>query len=327
MPTDSGSTRATSSLPALDDAWILAQRSPKPAVDPWRAHGWLVEREPIGPRAVADVGTIFLANRECPFRCLMCDLWKYTTDERVPEGAIPRQIEQALAEMPRVQHLKLYNAGNFFDAQAIPSRDLPRIAELVGGMQRVIVECHPKLVGKSCLAFQQLLPGRLEIAMGLETVHPEVLPRLNKRMTLADFATAAGFLREHQMALRSFILLRPPFLSEEEGVIWARNSLEFAFDQGSSVAVVIPTRAGNGAMDLLAELGLFRPPSLRSLETVLEHGIALARGIVLADLWDARPLATCTRCAPERFHRLERMNVEQQVLPGVKCSCESCHAT
>ena len=27
-----------------------------------------------------DVATLFLTNRECPFRCLMCDLWKNTLE-------------------------------------------------------------------------------------------------------------------------------------------------------------------------------------------------------------------------------------------------------
>ncbi len=30
--------------------------------------------------------------------------------------------------------------------------------------------------------------GKLEVAMGLETAHPEILERLNKRMTLTMFA-------------------------------------------------------------------------------------------------------------------------------------------
>lgn len=322
MPTDAGSIRATSNPPWPDDAWILAQRPAKPAVDPWRPHGWLVERERSAAGRIVESATIFLANRECPFRCLMCDLWKYTTDSRVPAGAIPRQIETALAQLPPVQHIKLYNAGNFFDAQAIPPGDLPRIAELVGGFERVVVECHPRLVGRRALEFQQRLRGQLEIAMGLETVHPEVLPRLNKRMTLEDFATAARFLTAHKVATRAFILLRPPFLSEAEGVKWAEASLCFAFEAGIGVAVVIPTRAGNGAMERLAERGEFEPPRLRSLEGVLAYGIGRGPGLVFADLWDARGLATCPRCGPARLARLERMNLEQRLVPPVPCDCE-----
>ena len=81
--------------------------------------------------------------------------------------------------------------------------------------------------------------------MGLETIHPDVLPRLNKRMTLADFEAATRFLTHHDIGVRAFILLRPPFLSEAEGVHWAKESLRYAFDVGVECCAVIPTRAGN----------------------------------------------------------------------------------
>src|SRR5207245_689639 len=109
------------------------------------------------------------------------------------------------------QHVKLYNAGNFFDAQAIPPADWPRVAELVQPFRTVIVESHPRLIGPSCLAWRDLLRTELQVAMGLETVHPDVLPRLNKRMTLKDFEAAVRFLCDQDIAVRAFILLRPPF--------------------------------------------------------------------------------------------------------------------
>jgi archaeosine synthase beta-subunit len=158
--------------------------------------------------------------------------------------------------------------------------------------------------------------------MGLETVHPEVLSRLNKRMTLADFERAAHFLREHDIDMRAFILLRPPFLDEEEGFLWARRSLDYAFDLGIECCAVIPTRAGNGAMDQLQEQGLFSPPQLESLEEVLEYGISLRRGRVFADLWDVEKLFRCPSCGPERARRLQAMNLTQMVAPPIPCECK-----
>jgi radical SAM enzyme (TIGR01210 family) len=265
----------------------------------------------------------------------MCDLWKNTTDERVPDGAIPQQIEYALSRLPPARHVKLYNAGNFFDAQAIPPADWPRIAELLAPFQTVIIESHPRLIGQSCLSLRDMLQsslpsppkGRgekeLQVAMGLETVHPDVLPRLNKRMTLTDFEKAAQFLSEHNIAVRAFILLRPPFLDEAEGVHWARESIRFGFDVGVECCVVIPTRAGNGALEELERQGQFAPPRLESLEEVLDHGISLRRGRVFADLWDVERFTSCPRCGPARAERMRLMNLTQQPAPPVVCSCGS----
>ena len=44
--------------------------------------------------------------------------------------------------------IKLYNAGSFFDPRAVPEPDYEDIAKAVSGFSRVIVECHPALVGR-----------------------------------------------------------------------------------------------------------------------------------------------------------------------------------
>jgi radical SAM enzyme (TIGR01210 family) len=157
--------------------------------------------------------------------------------------------------------------------------------------------------------------------MGLETVHPDVLPRLNKGMTLADFEAATRFLNRNDIAVRAFILLRPPFLDEREGVRWAKESIRFAFDVGVECCVVIPTRAGNGAMDELQRRGHFAPPRLGSLEEALEYGLTLRRGRVFADLWDAARFSPCERCGPARVARLDLMNRTQRPAPPVACDC------
>jgi radical SAM enzyme (TIGR01210 family) len=235
-------------------------------------------------------------------------------------GAIPAQIDFALARLSRATRIKLYNSGNFFDRQAIPRGDFPAIAERVRAFRTVIVESHPKLCGGACLEFRDMLAGELEIAIGLETVHPRVLERLNKRMTLDDFERATSFLRGQGIHVRAFILLRPPYLSEDEGLEWAQRSLEYAFGVGVECCTVIPTRAGNGVMEQLQSVGQFAPPQLTSLELVLAAGLALRRGRVFVDLWDIEKLFVCSHCGPARRERLRAMNLTQTVLPSVNCS-------
>jgi len=253
----------------------------------------------------------------------MCDLWKNTLTETVPEGAIPAQIEYALQRLPHARHIKLYNSGSFFDPRAIPLQDHRQIASQVSNVDRVIVECHPALVGEDCFNFNDVLNGTLEVAMGLETAHPQILERLNKRMTLQQFATAAEQLRRHNIALRVFILVKPPFMQEDQALEWAKRSLDFAFDCGATAATLIPTRAGNGATDLLAEVGDFAPPQLSTLEASVEYGLSRNRGRVFADLWDVARLRACPYCYDDRIERLREMNLRQSVPDSVPCSqCE-----
>ncbi|MDB5310781.1 MAG: Radical superfamily protein [Gemmataceae bacterium] len=304
------------SVPLFPDEWVVARRPPRNSLSGDRPYAWLVEPEPAAGGRVVDVATLFLTNRECPFRCLMCDLWKNTLTESVAPGQIPEQIRWALAQLPPAQHLKLYNAGSFFDPRAILPKDYAEVARLAAGFERVVVECHPRLVGRRCREFRSLLAGELEVAMGLETVHPDVLPRLNKGMTLDDFAGAVRSLRADGMPVRAFILVRPPFLTDAEGLEWARRSLDYAFSLGVECCSLIPTRAGNGAMEELARQGLFAPPSLETLEQSLEYGLSLRAGRVFLDLWD---IGTVSPDAPDRaarIDRLARMNLTQRPDPA-----------
>lgn len=303
----------------LADHEILAARPPKNAVDPWRPYAFFVERERTVVGSIDVVATIFLTNRECPYRCLMCDLWRNTTDETVPLGAIPAQIDFALAQLPAARHVKLYNSGNFFDAKAVPPQDYAAIAERVRYCETVIVENHPKLCTAACVHFRDLVGTNLEIAIGLETVHPQVLLALNKQMTTGDFERAVRFLTQHNIATRAFILIKPPFLTEIEGVDWAIRSMTFAFDCGVECCSLIPTRAGNGIMDVLQARGDFAPPTLSSLEETLAAGIDMQRGRVFLDLWDIERFYDCPHCGPARRDRLQQMNWEQTILPPVPC--------
>jgi archaeosine synthase beta-subunit len=306
----------------INDRWIISSRGGKNSVDPEKPYAWLVEKEYTASGKVEDTAIVFLTNRECPFHCLMCDLWKNTTNESVRAGAIPDQIEWALNQLPHAKHLKLYNSGSFFDGRAIPEQDYQKIASLVQDFDTVIVESHPKLINNKCLLFRDLLKPELTIAMGLETVNPEILASLNKQMTLDDFGNAVNFLTENGISSRAFVLLRPPFLTESEGIFWAERSIDYAFGTGVECCTIIPVRSGNGAMDKLQEMGRFTPPDIHSLETVLEYGLQLNAGRVFADTWDLKLFSKCEKCIDKRIDRIISMNLSQKIAEGVKCACE-----
>jgi len=253
----------------------------------------------------------------------MCDLWKNTSDNSVSPGDIPAQIEWALERLPTAKHLKLYNSGSFFDERAIPEVDYERIAALIKNFETVIVESHPKLINDKCLRFRDMLQPELEIAIGLETVNEDVLLKLNKQMTLENFSNSVDFLLQNEIRSRAFILLRPPFMSESEGVYWAKQSIDFAFKVGVACCTVIPVRAGNGAMDQLMKNGNFSLPNINSLETVLEYGLELNAGRVFADVWDLELFSNCEKCITERTNRLTEMNLSQKIENKVSCSCDS----
>ena len=102
--------------------------------------------------APARTATVLLTGRECPWRCAMCDLWRYTTTQPTRRAApSPRRSRRRARNCEPasedVTQLKLYNAGSFFDPRAVPEPDYEDMAAALAGLAQVIVESHPSLIG------------------------------------------------------------------------------------------------------------------------------------------------------------------------------------
>jgi uncharacterized Fe-S cluster-containing MiaB family protein len=162
-------------------------------------------------------------------------------------------------------------------------------------------------------------PTRLEVAMGLETVHPDALDKLNKRMTVDDFVLAAGRLRRRDVALRVFLLIGPPGIAGEEQDEWLGKSVDAAFACGATAVSLVPTRGGNGAMEALSAAGAFREPRLADIERSVSSVLSRAPKRIFVDLWDLERFSDCPVCFERRRARLQTMNLEQRVERAVAC--------
>ncbi len=330
-----------------------AVRQARPAVsararlDPWKLQGTSdeLERTADGRRRVR---TLFLTGAECPFACTYCDLWRYTVDGLTPESALPAQIRDGLDGIPQnVTDLKLYNASNFFDGRAVPTADLPEIARLVASFERVIVECHPRLIDERCLDFARRLapdepapdepapgetsPHRLELALGLETTHAGALASLNKKMTLEDIRRSTAFALDNGLRVRTFVLHPAPGVPPEEAEAATLATIRFARELGVHQVSIVPLRASEAPIRALVRAGRVAPPTLEGLERTFEKALTLgdASFVVTLDTWDLEsvpgPRSCATgACRDTRRRRLEAMNASGGVEPPV--SCEHCRS-
>lgn len=316
------------------DRFVLERRGPRRERDPWRFQELLVEDERTATGTVARTATVFLTGRECPWRCVMCDLWQNTIEADTPPGAIAAQVAAACDALRRsadeIALIKLYNAGSFFDPRAVPEVDYDGVAASLTGFAQIVVESHPALVGRRVDRFLDALErhttcdrraAALEVAMGLETAHTEALERLHKRMTVDDFARAAEALRLRNVALRVFLLVSPPFVPSDEQDEWLCRSIDVAIASGASVVSLVPTRKGNGAIDALSAEGLFRSPRLADLEHSIELALShvRGRGRIFVDVWDVQRFSDCPHCLDERRARLREINLVQRMLPPARC--------
>jgi radical SAM enzyme (TIGR01210 family) len=325
----------------LSPAAVRALRPPREALSPWRHQGVVVEDERYRDRA-RRTATVFLTGAECPFTCVFCDLWRHTVEGPTPPGALPAQLRAALSELDAqcggaaVEQIKLYNASNFFEPRAVPENDDRELLRLLQPFPRVTVECHPLLVlSRRALArrraFAAGLSGALEVAMGLETVHPRAVAALGKESDPATFAAACEALLAEGVDVRAFVLVGAPFVPAEEQVEWVVRSAGAAAGSGASIVSLIPVRSGNGALEALERRGEYEPVTLGLVERCFERALVEVEAsfpstAVLLDTWDLLTLArrspdACSRCALPRVERLRAAARDGAFGPPVGCPC------
>ena len=283
--------------------------------DPTRVQAAFVDVELHGDGTLRDVATLLTTGRECVFRCTFCDLWQQTLTRSTPPGAIPRQLAAALPALSSAETVKLYNASNWFDSQAVPQSDWPAIAEHVRSFSRVVVENHPKLCTELVPRFRDLLgEAKLEVAIGLESLDPDVLPRLNKLMTEQDAASAIERLLRWNIDVRAFVLLPPPLRPRFDDAVV--RTVRWAFDQGVSVVSLVPLREHQrpGSSHLLQPDGL-QPTSLQPTFALFDEvrraiPVALPQRLLI-DEWDAADW-----CSPSEQLELTRWNRTQRLTPS-----------
>lgn len=303
------------------DRRIRDLRPPKGRFDPYTAHGSIVEEERRPDGKIERSLTAFLVGAECPFTCTFCDLWQWTIDGPTTPGALTAQLRAVIEthSSQTLDRVKVYNASNFFDARSVPPEDLKGIAELTAGFAGVTVESHASMVGQKTLDFARLLSGRLEVAVGLETVNPVAAAQLNKRLDIARFDAAARLLADNGIDLRVFVLLGIPHVPVEDSIPWMVRTAAHAVDCGASVVSIIPVRGGNGELERLESEGDFVPPTLVQLEDALEACSHFKSAVVTADLWDVERLPACAHCRPQRVARMRRINLTGAPEPRVTC--------
>ncbi len=251
--------------------------------------------------------TVFLTASRCPIGCSMCDLWQNTLPTSTPSGAIVRQLEAAIgADATRKPRgwIKLYNSGNFFDPRSIPPRDYRAIADRVENFDRVIVENHPKFGRRRLPRFRDLVAGKLEVAVGLETVQPRWLTRLGKQMSRSDFDSYANWLARERVDLRVFLIVGVPGISESEAIRWARLSVRHAVHVGARHVSLIPARAGHGWDGRAHELPAITPPVMAELLSRLIDD-AGGRASVTMDLWNQD-------ASDANIKQIDSMNLKQK---------------
>ncbi len=284
---------------------------------------------------------VLLAPKCSTATCTMCPLPNEALDDtrEITSEDLIAQIDNAfpVEEAGDVEMVTIYNNGNFFsDSEMAPMVRVHIYNRVAESNARILtVESLPQFITPPKIAeSKRLLNGkRLAVAIGLQSASDQVRKyAVNTTCTKKSFEAASRLLTENDYSTLAFLLIKPPFLTETEGIVDAVESIGYLSSLGINDPILCPTRvAPNTVAEMLLIEGKFRPPWLYSIADVLnrsaqEYPESLPR-VVISELHpnansDSVCASNCEKCNDEVIGALAKYNNSRDpAFLEMNCDC------
>jgi radical SAM enzyme (TIGR01210 family) len=225
--------------------------------------------------------------------------------------------------------IKIYTSGSFLDEREVPAETRQAIADTFADRDRIVVESLPDFVDREKVAEFTDRGLETDVAVGLETATDRVRHDcVNKYFDFADFEDACTEAREADGGVKAYLLMKPPFLSENEALEDMKSSVRrCGAVEGCHTVSMNPCNVQRYTMvDELFYEGGYRPPWLWSVAEVLRTTTDVD-AIVVSDPvghGSERGAHNCGECDDRVQRAIKDFDLRQDpsVFEQVECECE-----
>jgi len=259
--------------------------------------------------------------------CLMCGYNQAASGSGIGEEQLLKQLEIAKSKLQGEEMVKIYTSGSFLDEREIPLVVRERILQEFSTCKRILFESRPEFVTEESLS--TLPADKVEIALGLESANDLVLRKcINKGFDASDYERAAALIKGKGMRVRTYLLLKPPYLTERQAMTDTLSSIDFAFRFSDSISINPVNVQRDTLVESLFRRGDYRPPWLWTLVEVLREGRSKTDVRVFSSPSGAgtpRGAHNCGKCDEGVIAAIERFAFSQDLkeLEGLDCECKS----
>ena len=234
---------------------------------------------------VVDAGVVILRTSGCAHSkdsgCTMCG-YNVDSSEDVSQADLIAQFSSASKGLAGMRMLKVYTSGSFLDDREVSAEARGHIMDWCREHgQRLLFESRAEYITAESIGPVIEAHEDVEVAIGLESANDKVLKyAINKNMTLADYDRAATTVKSAGAKLRSYVLLKPPFLTEAEAIEDAISTARHAALKSDTISIN-PVNVQKGTVvERLWKSWSYRPPWLWSVVEVLNACAELDRKVV-----------------------------------------------
>jgi len=280
---------------------------------------------------IVDAFVIILRTKGCAWAlksgCSMCGYINDAMLENVSDEDLFFQFSEAMKKFNDQKIVKIFTSGSFLDKNEVSEVMQEKICEILEKKTRkVIVESRPEFVNKEKLKKLKKLCA-LEIAVGLESANDRVLEySINKGFALKDYLRAAEIIKDI-CSLKTYILLKPPFLTEKEGIKDAINTVKIAGEYSSTISLNPVNIQKNTFVEFLWKRNEYRTPWLWSVAEVLKKSKKLTDAHLMCSPTGGgtrRGAHNCGKCDKKILSAIQNFSLTQNlsVFDNLYCECK-----
>jgi len=285
-------------------------------------------------KKIIDAYVIILRTQGCSWSlssgCTMCGYFNDSLLTPVSGADIQAQFEKAMEKYKGEPLVKIFTSGSFFDPKEIPIAVQHTIIQrLSEHTQKISVESRPEyLTEKKVTQIKSIIKSTsFEVGIGLETSNDLIRRNaINKGFTFQSYKKAARLLRQHQVDIKTYVLLKPPFLTEREAL---NDCLQTARDVTpySDVISLNPTNVQrHTVVEFLWKRDQYRPAWLWSILEILRRA-DLSDVHMKCDVvggGNSRGAHNCGTCDRTVLSAISQFSLYQKknVFQNLACECQ-----
>jgi archaeosine synthase beta-subunit len=296
-------------------------------------HSW--SEKDILDGKIVDAYVIIFRTRGCSWAlksgCTMCGYFNDSMWEKVSESDLLKQFDSVMKNYSGEKIVKIFNSGSFLDDNEITSKVRKEILGiLVEKADKISVESRPEYVNDKKLSeIKKIVQSKtFEIGIGLETSNNFLREHtINKGFTFDDYRKAVKLLKKHKFKLKTYVLVKPPFITEKESL---EDSIRTVKDIQSYTDTISfnPTNVQrHTVVDYLWKRNQYRPPWLWSIVEILKQSKKLTDALIKCDVaggGSRRGAHNCQACDHKILDAIAKFSLSQDtnVFEGLDCTCK-----
>ena len=271
--------------------------------------------------------------------CTMCS---YLLDGAKSSPTTEQLLQQFTSAYPKLEGatapltVKLYTSGSFLDPDEVPvtARDaiLTQIAQ-DDRVKEVVIESRAEYIIHEPLEAVKSILAELEVEIGLGIESSSDIIRslcINKGSPTEQIRGAIDLCKEMGVGVRAYVLLKPPFLTEQEALEDAIQTICDVADWGARTVSINPVTVQRKTLvERLWERGQYRPPWLWSIIELLKvsrEKLDTSINIVCDPVATGkrRGAHNCGQCDVKITDQIREFSLSQdsKILEGLLCDCE-----